>query len=220
MGELRSTVRDEIFQTPTKKNSKSSMKTKQGQPEANYFIPDKLVQPVFFAVPKSKRQLPRGIGVLLTLSVAAGAGTVLYTRMVGQESRFIQPTDLTRQPEPQIATDAGPEVPSRGSENFPQLTEVPKNDVAPVPDTTVADESRSQKPMSAKLKVGLLLPHFGAHTSVEKCLEGARRAEEYGFDSVWVRDHLVFKPHAGEGGDNSTSKVCCCSPPWRRRRKK
>ena len=52
------------------------------------------------------------------------------------------------------------------------------------------------------MNFGLLLPHFGAHASVEKCLEGARRAEAYGFNSVWVRDHLVFKPHAGEGGDN------------------
>jgi probable F420-dependent oxidoreductase len=56
--------------------------------------------------------------------------------------------------------------------------------------------------MAGKLKIGLLLPHFGAHTSVEKCLEGARRAEAHGFDSLWVRDHLVFTPHAGEGGDN------------------
>ena len=57
--------------------------------------------------------------------------------------------------------------------------------------------------MASKLKFGLLLPHFGAHMSVADCREGARRAEAYGFDSVWVRDHLVFKPHAGEGGDPS-----------------
>ena len=57
--------------------------------------------------------------------------------------------------------------------------------------------------MSSKLKFGLLLPHFGEHASVEKCLAGARRAEAYGFDSVWARDHLVFKPHPGEGSDNS-----------------
>lgn len=57
--------------------------------------------------------------------------------------------------------------------------------------------------MSSKLKLGLLLPHFCEHASVEKCLEGARRAEAYGFDSVWVRDHLVFKPYPGEGSDNS-----------------
>ncbi len=34
-------------------------------------------------------------------------------------------------------------------------------------------------------------------------MEGARRAEAYGFDSVWVRDHLVFEPHGIEGSDNS-----------------
>jgi probable F420-dependent oxidoreductase len=55
--------------------------------------------------------------------------------------------------------------------------------------------------MTSKLKFGLLLPHFGAHMSVADCREGARRAEAYGFDSVWVRDHLVYTPHAGEDGD-------------------
>jgi len=58
--------------------------------------------------------------------------------------------------------------------------------------------------MSRKLKFGLLLPHFCEHASVEKCLEGARRAEAYGFDSVWVRDHLVFKPHPGEGNNDNS----------------
>ena len=57
--------------------------------------------------------------------------------------------------------------------------------------------------MSSKLKFGLLLPHFCEHASVVKCLEGARRAEAYGFDSVWARDHLVFKPHPSDGSDNS-----------------
>jgi len=52
-----------------------------------------------------------------------------------------------------------------------------------------------------QLKFGLLLPHFGAHASFDKCLEGARRAEFYGFDSVWARDHLVFKPHPADGSD-------------------
>ena len=56
--------------------------------------------------------------------------------------------------------------------------------------------------MNSKLKFGLLLPHFGADMSVGDCREGARRAEAYGFDSVWARDHLVFTPHAGEGGDS------------------
>jgi alkanesulfonate monooxygenase SsuD/methylene tetrahydromethanopterin reductase-like flavin-dependent oxidoreductase (luciferase family) len=57
--------------------------------------------------------------------------------------------------------------------------------------------------MRTTLKFGLLLPHFGKHASVANCLEGARRAEVYGFDSLWVRDHLVFQPHGIEGADNT-----------------
>lgn len=47
----------------------------------------------------------------------------------------------------------------------------------------------------AAMKYGLLLPHFGDHADRDAILEGARRAEELGFDSVWVRDHLLFEPH-------------------------
>ena len=57
--------------------------------------------------------------------------------------------------------------------------------------------------MPKKLKFGLLLPHFCEHASIERCLEGARRAEGYGFDSLWVRDHLVFEPHGIEGNNNT-----------------
>lgn len=57
--------------------------------------------------------------------------------------------------------------------------------------------------MGTKLKFGLLLPHFCEHASVERCIEGAKIAEAYGFDSVWVRDHLVFEPHGIEGTDNT-----------------
>lgn len=45
------------------------------------------------------------------------------------------------------------------------------------------------------MKFGLLLPHFGEEASSEKLLKGSKRAEELGFDSVWVRDHLLFEPH-------------------------
>jgi alkanesulfonate monooxygenase SsuD/methylene tetrahydromethanopterin reductase-like flavin-dependent oxidoreductase (luciferase family) len=45
------------------------------------------------------------------------------------------------------------------------------------------------------VKFGLLLPHFGEQASAEKLLKGSQRAEELGFDSVWVRDHLLFEPH-------------------------
>jgi alkanesulfonate monooxygenase SsuD/methylene tetrahydromethanopterin reductase-like flavin-dependent oxidoreductase (luciferase family) len=57
--------------------------------------------------------------------------------------------------------------------------------------------------METQLKFGLLLPHFGEHASVAACLDGARRAAAYGFDSVWVRDHLIFEPHGIEGRDNT-----------------
>ena len=57
--------------------------------------------------------------------------------------------------------------------------------------------------MTANLKFGLVLPHFGQHASTKKCLEGSIKAEAYGFDSVWVRDHLVFTPYAVEGTDNT-----------------
>jgi alkanesulfonate monooxygenase SsuD/methylene tetrahydromethanopterin reductase-like flavin-dependent oxidoreductase (luciferase family) len=46
------------------------------------------------------------------------------------------------------------------------------------------------------MKYGLLLPHFGPNASGERVLVGARLAEDLGFDSLWVRDHLVFEPHS------------------------
>lgn len=54
------------------------------------------------------------------------------------------------------------------------------------------------------MKFGLLLPHFGEHADREKLLAGSRRAEELGFDSVWVRDHLVFEPHGEMEKPNRT----------------
>ncbi len=45
------------------------------------------------------------------------------------------------------------------------------------------------------MKFGLLLPHFGDFASREAILDGSVAAERLGFDSVWVRDHLVFEPH-------------------------
>lgn len=48
------------------------------------------------------------------------------------------------------------------------------------------------------LKFGLTLPHFGKLTSRSTILDIAKRAEELKFDSVWARDHLVFRPHVLE----------------------
>jgi alkanesulfonate monooxygenase SsuD/methylene tetrahydromethanopterin reductase-like flavin-dependent oxidoreductase (luciferase family) len=44
-------------------------------------------------------------------------------------------------------------------------------------------------------KYGLLLPHFGEFADRDRLLDGSKLAERYGFDSVWVRDHLIFEPH-------------------------
>jgi alkanesulfonate monooxygenase SsuD/methylene tetrahydromethanopterin reductase-like flavin-dependent oxidoreductase (luciferase family) len=44
-------------------------------------------------------------------------------------------------------------------------------------------------------KYGLLLPHFGDFADRDRLLDGAKLAEQLGFDSVWVRDHLIFEPH-------------------------
>ena len=48
---------------------------------------------------------------------------------------------------------------------------------------------------------GVLLPHFGPHATRERLIQGTRRIERLGFDAVWVRDHVVFHPHAYEPTD-------------------
>lgn len=45
------------------------------------------------------------------------------------------------------------------------------------------------------MKYGLLLPHFGDYADRDRLLDGSKLAESFGFDSVWVRDHLIFEPH-------------------------
>jgi len=53
------------------------------------------------------------------------------------------------------------------------------------------------------MRFGLLIPHFGEHADRDLMIRGAQRAEELGFDSLWVRDHLVFHPHGLEGTDRT-----------------
>lgn len=50
----------------------------------------------------------------------------------------------------------------------------------------------------AKMQFGVLLPHFGKETSPARIVEGAKLCEELGFDSIWVRDHLIWNPHGME----------------------
>ena len=51
------------------------------------------------------------------------------------------------------------------------------------------------------MEIGVLLPHFGEHAKVEALVEGSRRLEQMGYDSVWVRDHILWRPHAMEGSN-------------------
>jgi alkanesulfonate monooxygenase SsuD/methylene tetrahydromethanopterin reductase-like flavin-dependent oxidoreductase (luciferase family) len=52
-------------------------------------------------------------------------------------------------------------------------------------------------------RFGLLLPHFGVDADQDLLIEGSQLAERLGFDSLWVRDHLVFHPHGMEGTDRT-----------------
>jgi alkanesulfonate monooxygenase SsuD/methylene tetrahydromethanopterin reductase-like flavin-dependent oxidoreductase (luciferase family) len=54
------------------------------------------------------------------------------------------------------------------------------------------------------MRYGLLLPHFGEEADRDKLLEGSKLAEQLGFDSVWVRDHLIFEPHGEMEKPNRT----------------
>ena len=50
----------------------------------------------------------------------------------------------------------------------------------------------------AKMQFGVLLPHFGKEASPSRIVDGSRMCEELGFDSLWVRDHLLWQPHGME----------------------
>jgi alkanesulfonate monooxygenase SsuD/methylene tetrahydromethanopterin reductase-like flavin-dependent oxidoreductase (luciferase family) len=52
-------------------------------------------------------------------------------------------------------------------------------------------------------RFGLLVPHFGIEADQDLLTKGAQLAERLGFDSLWVRDHLVFHPHGMEGTDRT-----------------
>ena len=52
-------------------------------------------------------------------------------------------------------------------------------------------------------RFGLLIPHFGEDADQDLLIDGVRLAERLSFDSIWVRDHLVFHPHGMEGTDRT-----------------
>ena len=53
------------------------------------------------------------------------------------------------------------------------------------------------------MNYGVLVPHYGKYCTAERLMSGAKRIEELGFDSLWVRDHLIWKPHGMEGTDQT-----------------
>jgi alkanesulfonate monooxygenase SsuD/methylene tetrahydromethanopterin reductase-like flavin-dependent oxidoreductase (luciferase family) len=53
------------------------------------------------------------------------------------------------------------------------------------------------------MKFGVLLPHYGEHTSRRRIVESSRLIEQLGFDVIWVRDHLLWTPHGMEGTNNT-----------------
>src|SRR5437016_10903218 len=58
----------------------------------------------------------------------------------------------------------------------------------------MSSDGNRWRDLNMATEYGLLLPHFGPETDRDRIIGGARRAEQMGFDSVWVRDHLVFIP--------------------------
>lgn len=50
----------------------------------------------------------------------------------------------------------------------------------------------------ANIEFGVLLPHFGKEASRARIIDGSQLCEELGFDSIWVRDHLIWNPHGME----------------------
>lgn len=50
------------------------------------------------------------------------------------------------------------------------------------------------------MEFGILLQHFGPDADRESVIKAAPLLEDLGFDSLWVRDHLMFQPHGFEPG--------------------
>ena len=52
-------------------------------------------------------------------------------------------------------------------------------------------------------RIGSAAAELGMWASRERLVGQSRRIEEMGFDSVWVRDHLIWHPHGMEGTDTT-----------------
>ena len=63
----------------------------------------------------------------------------------------------------------------------------------------VSPSSRAgSRQMDEKMKFGVCIPHYGIPIDVDGLTEMAVKAEEMGFDSVWVTDHIIVPQVAPE----------------------
>ena len=53
------------------------------------------------------------------------------------------------------------------------------------------------------MEFGVLLPHFGEHADRNILLNCASSLERFNFNSLWVRDHMLWSPHEIEGDDQT-----------------
>jgi probable F420-dependent oxidoreductase len=53
------------------------------------------------------------------------------------------------------------------------------------------------------MRLGVLLPNSGMWATHDRLVAQSQRLEALGFDSVWVRDHLIWHPHEMEGTDTT-----------------
>lgn len=53
------------------------------------------------------------------------------------------------------------------------------------------------------MRLGNLVPHFGELASRDTIVRLSGRSEQLGFESLWVRDHLIWSPHGMEGTDKT-----------------
>ena len=59
------------------------------------------------------------------------------------------------------------------------------------------------------MKVGVCIPHYGREViDVDGLTEMAVKAEEMGFDSVWVTDHIIVPTSSLTGPTSSTATTC------------
>lgn len=66
--------------------------------------------------------------------------------------------------------------------------------------TAAARLARTQDGMT----FGVMLPHFGPNVTRDRLVGAGELVEQLGFDAVWVRDHLLWRPHAHEARESVT----------------